>query len=82
MDHIDNLLRDHFGLPKVVIVFVHLVNFAEWVEGIILRYLLGLGPFHSHFPYPFPIPISIPISSPIPSPSPSRLTIERIFFSG
>ena len=34
---IDNLLCDHVGLPKVVIVAVNQANyFAVWVEGIIL----------------------------------------------
>ena len=35
---VDNLLLDHVGFPQVLIVVVHLVNFAGWGEGIILRH--------------------------------------------
>ena len=36
---VDNLLLEHVGLPKVVIVAVNLVIFcAGWVKGIILRH--------------------------------------------
>ena len=37
---VDNLLLEHVGLPKVVIVTVHLVTFlAGWVEGSIPRHI-------------------------------------------
>ena len=38
VQHHRNLLSDHVGPPKVVIVAVHLVTQSGWAEGIILRH--------------------------------------------
>ena len=58
-----HLLRDHVGLPNVVIVTIHLVNFfAGWVDEILLSFLGTGGTFL------FPFPISQPHFHPHPNP--------------